>query len=251
MNIVTALLKTSIGKKIIMALTGAVLIGFIIGHLVGNLQIFSDPEKINAYAHFLQGLGPALWLIRLFLLLCVGLHIWMAVLLWCENKKARSQSYTASHTIQASYASRTMKYSGFIVLAFILYHLAHFTVKATNPEYNEMMWTLADGTVVPDVHLMMVAGFSSLTVSLFYLISVGLLSFHLSHGFQSMFQSVGLRTETWGRALKVISIVLSLAYFAGNAVIPLSVLTGKVSRPDSSIEAVAESVSSHLNTPSG
>ncbi len=247
MNIVSALLKTSIGKKVIMALTGVVLIGFIFGHLVGNLQIFSAPEKINTYAHFLQGLGPALWVIRLFLLACVGLHIWMAILLWLENRKARPQSYAARNTIQASYASLTMKYSGFIVLAFLFYHIAHFTVKATDPEYNEMMWTLADGSVVPDVHLMMVVGFSSLTVSLFYILSVGLLSFHLSHGFQSMFQSIGLRTETWGRGLKVVAIVLSLAYFVGNAAIPLSVLTGKVSRSDS-IEAVTESVSSNLNT---
>jgi succinate dehydrogenase / fumarate reductase cytochrome b subunit len=171
----------------------------------------------------------------------------MAILLWLENRKARPQSYAARNTIQASYASLTMKYSGFIVLAFLFYHIAHFTVKATDPEYNEMMWTLADGSVVPDVHLMMMVGFSSLTVSLFYILSVGLLSFHLSHGFQSMFQSIGLRTETWGRGLKVVAIVLSLAYFVGNAAIPLSVLTGKVSRSDS-IEAVTESVSSNLNT---
>lgn len=221
MNLLSALFGTSIGKKVIMAVTGVVLIGFVIGHLVGNLQIFGPPEKINHYAHFLQGLGGGLWAIRGFLLLMLVLHVWSAVVLTLENRSARPTGYQANNTIQASYASRTMRWSGFIVLAFLLFHLAHFTLRVTHPEYNTWMTELHDGTVVRDVYRMMVEGFSVWWVSAFYILSIGLLSLHLSHGLSSLFQSLGLRTETWGGFLDKLSVLFAWVYFLGNAAIPL------------------------------
>lgn len=221
MNLLTALFGTSIGKKVVMAITGVVLIGFVIGHLVGNMQIFAPPEKINHYAHLLESLGNGLWVIRGILLLTVVLHIWAAVVLTLENRSARPSRYEANHTIQASYASRTMRWSGFIVLAFLLFHLAHFTARVTHPEYNDLMAPLADGTLVRDVYSMMVIGFADPFITGFYILSIGLLSMHLSHGLSSLFQSLGLRTEAWGGFLDKLALVFAWAYFLGNASIPL------------------------------
>lgn len=238
MNILNALFGTSIGKKVIMAVTGIILVGFIIGHLVGNLQIFSPPEKINAYAHFLQSLGPGLWLIRAFLLLAVGLHIWAAVALVIENKAARPKGYRDQQTLRASYASRTMKYSGVIVLAFIVYHLLHFTVRNTHGD--EFYPTaMLHGEEVPDVHSMMVLGFQQPLVSAFYLIAVALLSLHLRHGFSSMFQSLGLRTRSWGGVLDKLGIAVSVLYFLGNAAIVVAALSGAVKVQNPAVEPLA------------
>ncbi len=233
MNILKALFKSSIGKKVIMAVTGFILFGFVIGHLVGNLQIFSPPEKINAYAHFLQGLGPALWAIRAFLLVTVVLHIWMAVALVLENKAARPKGYADQRTLKASYASRTMRYSGLIVFFFIVYHIMHFTVKSTHGE--EMYPTaMLHGEEVADVHSMMVLGFQDTAVSIFYLIAIALLSWHLSHGFSSMFQSIGIRSRAWSGCLNKLSVVIAILYFLGNAAIVTAVMSGcvKVQNPN-------------------
>lgn len=212
----------------IMAITGLILVGFVFGHLVGNLQIFSAPEKINAYAHLLQSLGPALWAIRGFLLLTVALHIWSAVALVLENKAARgAKGYANQQTLRASYASRTMRYSGVIVLAFIIYHIMHFTTKTTHGEDFYPM-AMLDGHLVPDVHSMMVFGFQQVWVSVFYLVAIALLTLHLSHGISSMFQSIGLRSRTWATCLNKLTIAVCILYFLGNAAIVGSVLSGYV-----------------------
>jgi succinate dehydrogenase / fumarate reductase, cytochrome b subunit len=235
MNLTHALFKTSIGKKLIMAVTGLVLIGFVIGHLAGNLQIFLEPAKMNAYGHFLhEGLGSWLWVIRFFLLIATVLHIWAAVALTLENRRARPQDYAVKYTIQASFASRTMRWSGFIVLAFIAYHLAHFTFQILHPEYRDLKFVMPDGVAVHDVHAMVVLGFSNLWISLFYIVAVGLLSIHLSHGASSMFQTVGLRNSNWAVFLRRFSVGLAVIYFLLNAAIPLAVLgkVGQTNRPD-------------------
>ena len=215
-----------------MGLTGLIGVLFVIGHLVGNLQIFAEPEVINQYAHMLHSMGPLLWLVRAFLLAVLVLHVWMAVLLVLENRKARPQGYEGEHTHRASYASRTMKYSGFIVLAFIIFHIAHFTLRVTHPEYENLRYTLQDGayagTEVLDVHAMMVMGFQKPLISLFYIFAVGLLAFHLRHGFSSMFQTLGLRNKYWAPVIEKATIAFAVAYFLLNAAIPLSVMSGVV-----------------------
>lgn len=228
MNLLGSLFQSSIGRKILMALTGLVLFGFVTGHLVGNLQIFLAPTKINTYAHMLESLGAGLWAIRLFMLACAVLHIWLAIQLTLENRRARPVKYAVNHTNRATLASRVMMASGLVVLAFIAFHIAHYTVRAGSPEWSEHTFRLADGTMVRDVHLMMVQGFSNLWVSLFYILAVGLLSYHLSHGIQSSVHTLGIKNEQWASGINVFSVVYCWLYFLGNAAIPLAILGGFV-----------------------
>lgn len=228
MNLLGSLFQSSIGRKILMALTGLVLFGFVTGHLVGNLQIFLPPTKINTYAHMLESLGAGLWAIRLFMLACAVLHVWLAIQLTLENRRARPVKYAVNHTNRATLASRVMMASGLVVLAFIAFHIAHYTVRAGSPEWSEHTFRLADGTMVRDVHLMMVQGFSNLWVSLFYILAVGLLSYHLSHGIQSSVHTLGLKNEQWASGINVFSVVYCWLYFLGNAAIPLAILGGFV-----------------------
>lgn len=244
MNLVGSFFSSSIGRKILMAVTGVVLIGFVIGHLVGNLQVFSTPDHLNGYAQFLHQLGPLLWVARIGLLVAVVIHIWAATVLTLENKRARgAEPYGFKHTIRATLASRTMRLTGYVVLAFVIYHLAHFTwgaaqagtFKEALPRYT-MQETysvagfpvVAPGAQVLDVHSMVILGFQSPIVAVFYIIAVGLLSFHLLHGFDSLFQTLGLRSSRWARGLRTFSLLFCLAYFLGNLAIPGAVLIGKL-----------------------
>ena len=224
MNLLGSLFQSSIGKKFLMAFTGLVLFGFVTGHLIGNLQIFLPPEKINAYGHLLESLGAGLWLIRLFLLACVVIHIWLAIQLTLENRAARPVAYGMEHVNRATLASRVMGRTGLVVLAFLLFHLAHFTVRIGHPGWSEHTYRLANGTAVRDVYTMVVQGFSSVSVSIFYIIAVGLLSYHLSHGVVSMLQSLGLKNEKWTPGLEGCAVAYCWGYFLLNAAIPLAVL---------------------------
>ncbi|MEI6860666.1 MAG: succinate dehydrogenase cytochrome b subunit [Verrucomicrobiota bacterium] len=244
MKPVFLLFTSSIGRKFLMAATGLVLIGFVAGHLFGNLQIFAHPDHINGYAHFLQSLGPLLWIARLGLLVSVGVHIWAATVLTLENKVARGGTrYGFKHTIQATLASRMMRWTGYIVLAFLLYHLAHFTLGAAQAatfKENLPRYTMTDdyrvagfvvvkaGAVVLDVHRMVILGFQNAVVALFYIVAVGLLSFHLLHGVDSLFQTLGLRNAKWSGGLRRIALVFCVLYFLGNLAIPGAVLTGRL-----------------------
>lgn len=225
-----------------MAVTGLVMVGFVTGHLIGNLQIFSAPDHINGYAHFLQSLGPVLWGLRLFLLACVGIHIWAAVALTLESRAARGpEPYAVQKWLNAGLASRYMRLSGLVVLAFLVYHIAHFTLgyaqsgsfKGKLPE-----WTLtADvrefgiplatkGTEVHDVYSMVFLGFANPVVSGFYIIAVGLLTMHLLHGIDSLFQTLGWRSAKWACTLRKAVVVYCILYFLGNLAIPGAILTG-------------------------
>jgi succinate dehydrogenase / fumarate reductase, cytochrome b subunit len=249
MNLAAALFKSSIGRKILMAVTGLILIGFVTGHLVGNLHLFGgSPDEINGYAHFLQGLGPVLWVVRLGLLTTVVLHIWASVSLTMENWQARPADYDFKNTIQATLASRMMRWTGFVVFAFILYHLAHFTVGLNGDFFQGQSFKTRLGyeyvmqhdfhllgfllvpakTQVHDVFSMVVLGFQSPVVSGFYILAVGLLAFHLWHGAESMFQTLGLKTNRWGCGLRLLARAFCIAYFLGNLAIPGSVLAGVI-----------------------
>ena len=231
MNLPGSLFRSSLGRKILMAATGLVLFGFVTGHLLGNLQFFLPPEKINAYGHMLESLGAALWLIRLFLLGCVVIHVWLAIQLTLENRAARPQDYGVAHINRATLASRLMARTGMVVLAFILFHVAHYTVRVGHPQWSEPTFTLLNGTKVRDIHAMMVQGFSNVAVSVFYIVAVGLLSFHLAHGIVSMLQTLGLKNERWTRALERFAVVYCWGYFLLNAAIPVAVLGGLVRLP--------------------
>ena len=245
MNLVGSLFGSSIGRKIIMALTGVILIGFVVGHLVGNLQIFQDPDHLNGYAQFLHQLGPLLWVARIGLIVAVVLHIWAATVLTLENKQARGTEYGFKHTIRATFASRAMRWTGVVVLAFVIYHLAHFTwgvvqtetFKETPPlnhyamanDYRVAGFTVVKaGADVANVYNMVVLGFQNKAVALFYIIAVGLLSIHLLHGFDSLFQTLGLRNAKWSALLHKVALALCWVYFLGNLAIPGAVLAGKL-----------------------
>ncbi|KAB2649682.1 MAG: succinate dehydrogenase cytochrome b subunit [Verrucomicrobiota bacterium] len=242
MNPLGHLFCSTIGRKVIMAVTGIVLIGFVIGHLVGNLQVFEEPDRINGYAQFLHTLGPVLWVMRITLLVCAGLHIWAAIVLTIEDRKARGAvDYRTKTWIQATLSSRYMRWTGYVVLAFVIYHLAQFTLGSVqsasykenlpeytmNADYHVMgIPVVHAGTHVHDVRSMVILGFSQPIVAFFYIFAVGLLSLHLLHGAQSLFQTLGLRNSSWGKALRAIVTLACLAYFLGNLAIPGAVLTG-------------------------
>jgi succinate dehydrogenase / fumarate reductase cytochrome b subunit len=246
MSLLANLFRSSIGRKFLMAVSGLILTGFAFGHLVGNLQIFSHPDRINGYAYFLQSLGPVLWLVRLVLLGAVGLHVWAAVALTLESKAARGPSdYGVHKWLAATIASRTMRISGLVVLAFVVYHILHFTVGLAGTEYykgniaevvlshdvREFGFPLAaKGTEVHDVYSMIFIGFASPLVAGFYILATGLLAVHLWHGTDSMFQTLGLRSSKWSCCLRKAVAVLALGYFIGNLAIPGAILTG-VAKP--------------------
>lgn len=228
MNLLASLFHSSIGKKILMAFTGLVLFGFVTGHLLGNLQIFLPPEKINAYGHFLESMGSALWLVRIFLLVCVVIHVWLAIELTVENRAARPIGYGVNFTNRATLASRVMGRTGIVVLAFLIYHLMDFTFRVQHPEWGQHTYQLTNGTMVRDVHTMMVQGFSRVGVSIFYIIAVGILSYHLSHGVVSLVQTFGFKNEKWTRGLERFTVTYCWLYFLLNAAIPLAILGGLV-----------------------
>jgi len=227
MKLLTHLFTSSLGRKFIMAGSGCVLFLFVVGHMVGNLQFFLPPEAINRYAHFLQSLGELLWAERLFMLALLVLHIWSAASLTVENRAARPEPYASGQApFAASLASRTMFVSGLILGSFLIYHLLHFTVKVQGINGTSIpIGQLKDpATAHPDCYAMMVAGFSVVPVSLFYLVGVGLLCLHLSHGIQAMFQSLGLRNAAYAGLIDKSSKVIALVLFLGYAAIPTSVM---------------------------
>ena len=211
-----------------MASSGCGLFLFVLGHLLGNLQIFLGSEALNRYGHFLQSTPEILWPARLGLLALVGLHIWSAVKLSAENKAARPVGYANTPVaIAASYASRTMLMSGLIIAAFIIYHLLHFTVQAEVVNLAQQDFkTLVDAQGRHDVYRMLVAGFSRPLVSGFYILAMALLSLHLSHGVSAMFQSVGLKNGAYTPLLNRFAAVAAALIFLGYVSIPVAVLLG-------------------------
>jgi succinate dehydrogenase / fumarate reductase cytochrome b subunit len=213
--------QTSIGKKYIMALTGLGLFLFVIVHMLGNLQIFLGQEAINSYAEYLKSKPALLWTARIGLLLLVVLHIVIAIKLALENRAARPVGYVDNKVVGASFATQTILFSGIIILAFIIYHLSHFTIGLTNPDYLK----LRDALGRHDVYRMMIEGFSNIGASVFYLVSMGLLCLHLTHGVSSLFQSLGLRRKAYFRAVDTFAKVSAVVIFLGNCFIPIAVMT--------------------------
>jgi succinate dehydrogenase / fumarate reductase cytochrome b subunit len=223
----TNIFKSSLGKKYIMAVTGFVLFLFVLGHLAGNLQIFLGPEAINRYGHFLQTNPEFIWPARLFLLLMIALHIWSASKLSLENKAARPFGYAVYQPVASTYASRTMLMSGLIVLAFIIYHLLHFTVQTQYVNLTGQNFvTFMDPEKRHDIFKMMVVGFSNGWVSGFYLLGMALLCLHLSHGVSSMFQSMGWKNEAYRPLLDKGARILGVLIFLGYSSIPVAILCG-------------------------
>jgi len=208
---------STVGKKAVMAVSGMVLFLFVIGHLIGNLQIYEGPEKLNNYAKFLRSVPAALWTVRITLLVMVILHIWSSIQLALLKFDARPVGYVKKKATKSSYASRTMYWSGPIILAFVVYHLLDFTFGTLNPHFEE-------GNVYANV----IASFQLIPVSAFYIVAMLLLCTHLYHGLWSMFQSLGYSHPRYTPVLKRSAAVVAILIAAGNISIPLSVLAGLV-----------------------
>ncbi|MGH7198212.1 MAG: succinate dehydrogenase cytochrome b subunit [Candidatus Omnitrophota bacterium] len=220
-------LKSSIGKKAVMAVTGLLFAGFVVAHMLGNLQIFLGQEPLNAYAKKLQGMPLLLWPARVSLLLIFVVHMWVSIKLAIENKKARPVAYASQNTVQASLASRTMMLSGMVIFAFVAYHLLHFTFGATNPEF----FHLVDAKGRHDVYSMSVLSFRHVGISASYIFAMFVLCLHLSHGLASFPQSLGLNNEKCLPALKVFANTVALLIFIGNSSIPLAVIFNVIKLP--------------------
>ena len=210
----------SIGKKLVVAATGVVLLGFVCGHMVGNLQVFIGQEAINRYAAFLQGLGELLWLIRAFMAAMLVLHVWFAVQLKLENWAARPKRYEHNATVQATLSSRTMIWTGLLIGAFATYHLLHFTFMSLHPEYK----TLEDHLGQHDVYSMVILGFKNPAISIFYIIMMFALAYHLSHAVRSMFQTLGLNNDQYDGGLRRLALAVAGVLFVGYVAIPIAAL---------------------------
>jgi succinate dehydrogenase / fumarate reductase cytochrome b subunit len=217
--------NSSIGKKLVVALTGLAMVLFLAAHLTGNLLIYAGKEAFDEYARFLHeaGHGALIWVARLGLLVVLVLHVWATILLTRENKAARQQ-YEFQATIQASKSSRIMIWSGLTVLAFIVFHILHFTVR-TNSHLAEI--------AKESPYKMVIAGFSGgflqVLVVLFYVVAMTLLCSHISHGVASMFQTLGFRSKKSAGLIRSISLGYAVVIWVGFVSIPVAIMLGFVS----------------------
>ena len=216
---------SSIGKKILMAVTGIALFAFVVGHLMGNLQMFGEPYLINSYAHFLQGLGPILWAIRGGLLAVVLVHLVVAILLTKENMAARPDKYVCRKSVKSGFADNYMGVLGSLLAIYLVFHVLHFTIRILiYPEYSALV--TPEG--YRDVYSMVLYSFQVPWVSAFYIFMMVVLGFHLWHGIPSFFQTLGIRhkylTPVSNYGGKLLSVVIALGYMS----IPVAVLLGLI-----------------------
>ena len=221
-------LEASVSQKVVLAVTGLVMYGFVSVHMIGNLQLYSGPEKLNHYAELLQSARPLLYGARCVLLLAVATHAWISISLALKNRAARPVKYAGQRFLEADLASRTMIWSGPVIALFVLYHILHFTAGSAHPDF-----------VVGDVYRNVVVGFRVPVVALVYVAAMAGLGFHLYHGATSLFQTLGLRTPGNEKKLKVVLTAVSAAIVAGNISFPLAVLSGIVKLPSYQEAAIA------------
>jgi succinate dehydrogenase / fumarate reductase, cytochrome b subunit len=219
MSATRTFLGSTIGKKVVMASTGVVLFGFVLGHMAGNLQLYLGSEALNHYAVWLREFlhGGGLWIARAVLLGCVGLHIWAAASLTIADRAARPVGYREWEARQSTFASRTMRWSGIFLLAFVIYHLLDLTFGVVNPHF-----------VPGDVYHNVIASFRVLPVSLFYIAAMLLLWVHLRHGVWSMLRTLGLAHPRYEALAHRAAAVFATLIVAGNISFPLAVLFGVI-----------------------
>lgn len=216
MTAAAGLYRTAIGKKLVMAVSGVVWLGYVIGHLLGNLQVYAGPERINGYSEFLHHSPVILWGTRALLAVALVAHVVASLQLTQQNLAARPVAYAVKRDIATSYAALTMVYSGPILLLFLLYHLAHLTFGAT-PHY-----VFDEHNVYNNV----VYGFRIPWLSAIYVAAMAVLGAHLYHGVWSAFQTVGIDHPSVGAWRRAFAAIVAVSIIAGYASIPLCVMTG-------------------------
>jgi succinate dehydrogenase / fumarate reductase cytochrome b subunit len=224
-NPAVALWATMVGKKVVMASTGVVVVCFVLAHMLGNLKIFLGAKTIDSYAVFLRTMGEplfpysaVLWAIRIVLLACIALHVTAAIQLTRMSRAARPERYETRDFIATTYAARTMRWSGVIVVLFVVYHLLHMTAGAVGfqpGEYHDL-----------SVYSNVVAGFSVWYVALFYVVAMACLCLHLDHGIWSLLQTLGWNNARITSTLRALSRGVALVVFVGFISVPVSVLAG-------------------------
>ena len=224
MGLLSDFYRSTLTKKAVMAVSGLVLFGFVLVHMIGNLKLYGGSEKLNHYAEGLRelgapvlGHGELLWIARIVLLLAVGLHIWSAWQLTRISHRARPTGYAKMHHQGATYASRTMRWGGVILLFFIVYHLLHLTTGDVHSDFQ-----------AGDVYRNVVVGFSNPLVSFFYIVAQIFLGLHLYHGLWSLCQSLGWSGPRFDKVRKGLAMVFALVISIGNISFPVAVLTGLV-----------------------
>lgn len=214
--------KSPVGKKFLMALTGQVMLVFVILHVVGNSTIFFN--RINAYAEQLHALPLLVWGNRLVMLILCSLHVVLGIQLYIENRTAKPQVYSVKKSLRATIAGRTMIWTGLVIGAFLVYHLLHFTFQVTNPEFSAVVNLDAEGR--PDVFRMVVSSFRSFSISFAYVIAMTALMFHMIHGIQSSFQSIGLNNDRTMPVITRSGFIAAVILFLGYVSIPVVIVLG-------------------------
>ncbi len=216
--------KTTVGKKLIMALTGHLLIIFVIAHVIGNSTIYFG--GLNSYAQHLHDLAPLVWTFRSVMLITLLIHLLLGIQLTLENRASKPDTYAVKKSLRATTASRNMIWTGALTGGFLLYHLLHFTFQVTNPDISAR--ANLDSLGRPDVMVMVVSSFQNIIISLVYIVSMAVVALHLVHGIQSSFQSLGLNNNKTLGIIQKAGLIVSIILFAGYALIPLSILVGMV-----------------------
>ncbi len=215
MNRLLALWQTTIGKKVAMALSGILLVAFLISHMASNVLVFVDPAKLDAYAEWLRGFGPLLWVARAGLLALVGIHIAAAYQLTQAARKARPASYARAERQVSTYAARTMRWGGVLIAVFIVYHILHYTTGTLHPDF-----------VPGEVGRNLVVGMQVQWTAAFYAIVMVAIGAHFYHGIWSVFQTLGLNHPAWNRSRVTLAVGLTVVVAGGFLSIPLAALFG-------------------------
>lgn len=210
---VTRLWQSPIGKKAVMAVTGLVLFGYTVGHMAGNLQFFAGAEKIDAYARFLHSSAGLLWGVRALLLVSIALHVLAAVQLVTLSRAARPVAYRKRANVAGNLGSRTMAWTGVILLGFIVFHILHLTTGDLHPDF----------VPLAPYHNLMV-GLRQVPVGIFYLVAMACLVLHLFHGVYSLFQSLGATHPSYTPKIKMFAMTFAVIVAAGFASVPVAVL---------------------------
>lgn len=226
--------RSQVGKKIVMAVTGLVGVGFVVGHMLGHLQMFESAARYNAYAHFLQSLGELLWMVRAVLLGAVALHVVAAVQLSRQRLAARPIGYVRGTQWEVStFASRYIRWGGALLLAFIIFHILHFTALKIFPEYEQM-----------DVYSRMIVAFHKPWVLVFYVISMAALGLHLYHGIWSSLRTIGATQPSQNPMRRRISATIAIVIAVGFAIVPLAVAAGII-KPEAAAQPATASATEH------
>ncbi|HEY9226301.1 MAG TPA: succinate dehydrogenase cytochrome b subunit [Gemmatimonadaceae bacterium] len=224
MSSLVAFYRSSIGKKVIMGITGLIGIGFVIAHMAGNLLAFAGARKINEYSATLHGpLGELLWVLRIVLIVAVVLHVLMAYQLTRMSWDARPVAYQRKTPQVSTLASRTMKWGGVLLLVFIVFHVLHFTTQTVDPAGWRGMDDMRGDR---DIYGNLIASFRIWWVSLFYILAMAALGLHLFHGAWSSLRTLGYAKQSGHPLKRQIAFILAIVIWAGFTLIPLSVMLG-------------------------